>query len=424
MTNVKAKDLLERALEVTPRATQTMSKGYQMWCLDDDFPIFIESGKGCRMKSVDGQDFIDTMCALGPSILGYCNKEVDAAIKKQLSRGIIFSLPSPLEVELGELLCEIIPCCEKVRYCKNGSDAVSGAIRAARSYTGKDHILCFRGGYNGWSDSIACASQRPYGIPETLAQFVDFFEYNNLQSLEEKLETGKFACVLMEPVSLEVPKKGFLESVRNLCNKYKVVLIFDEMITGFRWSLGGAQEYYGVTPDLACFGKAVSNGMPLAFICGKNEYMKEFEHVFFSATYFGEALSLAAAVATIKEMKSKNGRIHKHIWRQGERIKQKFLECCKKFEVDAEVLGAVTRINFKFNHKDEVGVRDLFHKEMIKRGVFIGIQVYATWATKKRDINTVLSAMEESLEIVGAAIKEDKLDEYLDGQRSMVIFKR
>jgi len=422
MSNNKAKDLLKRALKVTPRATQVMSKGFQMWCLDDNFPIFIESGKGCKMKSVDGQIFIDTMGALGPNILGYCHRKVDTAIKKQLSKGIIFSLPSPLETELGELLCEVIPCCEKVRYCKNGSDAVSGAIRAARSYSDKDHILCVRGGYNGWSDSVAAASQRPYGIPGVLAQFVDFFEYNNLRALEEKLETNRFACVLMEPVSLEAPKKGFLEGVRELCDKYKVVLIFDEMITGARWALGGAQEYYGVTPDLACFGKAIANGMPLAFICGKDEFMKEFEHVFFSATFFGETLSLAAAIATIKEMQNK--KVHKHIWRQGRRIRRKFLECCKKYEVNAEVLGLAPRMNFKFNHEDEVGVRDLFHKEMIKRGIFIGIQVYATWATKKKDIDVVLSAMDESLEIVGKAIKENRVDECLGGKRSMTIFKR
>lgn len=422
MANNKAKELLKRSLKVTPRATQTMSKGFQMWLLDEHFPIFIESGSGCLIKSFDGEEFIDTMGSLGPTILGHCDRDVDKAIKEQLKKGITYSLPSPLETELAELLCEVIPCCEMVRFCKNGSDAVSAAIRMCRAYMKKDYILRPKGSYSGWSDSVACATERNYGIPKMLAEFVKEFDYNDLEDLENKLKTGIYACVLMEPVSLEAPKEGYLRGVRDLCDKYDTILVFDEMITGFRWALGGAQEYHGAIPDLACFGKAVANGMPLSFVCGKSEYMNALEYVFFSATFFGEALSFAAGIATIKKMQKKG--IFKHIWTQGNRVKRTFTKYCRDFGIDAEAIGEPPRLNFKFNYDDSIAVRDLFHKEMIKRGIFIGIQFYVTWATKKKHIDKVLEAMKESLEIVSHAVKEQKLDEYLGGQRSMVIFKR
>lgn len=422
MSNKKAKELLDRANKIIPRGTQTMSKGADMWVIDESFPIMAKRGKGCMMTSVDGVDFIDTMGALGPNILGYCNRAVNKAVKDQFNKGVIFSIPSPIETELAELLCDVIPCCEMVRYCKNGSDAVSAAIRLCRAIKGKDYILHPNSGYHGWSDSIAAASQRPYGIPEVLGRYVHKFEYNNLADLEKKLKTQRYACVLMEPVSLDAPRPGYLQGVRELCDKYNTLLVFDEMITGFRWSLGGAQEYYDVVPDLATFGKAVSNGMPLSFICGKEKYMKALDYVFFSATFFGETLSLAAAIATIKQLQNK--KIFEHIWKYGNIIKKEFKKYCDGLGVDAEVLGMAPRLNFKFNHEDEVGVRDLFHKEMIKRGIFIGIQFYTIWAMKKRHIDQILQAMRESLEIVAKALKENKLDEYLGGQRSMTIFKR
>lgn len=420
--NTKAKELLKRAEKIIPRKTQTMSKASDMWVIDDDFPIYVESGNGCLIKSVDGVEFIDCMGSLGPNILGHKNKKVDAAVREQLKKGVIFSLPSPLEVELSELICEVVPSAEWVRFAKNGSDAVSCAIRACRHLKQKECILMPSSGYAGWSDSIASASQRPYGIPKALGRFVDKFEYNNVADLEEKLKTGKYACVLMEPVSLDAPKENYLKDVRELCDKYDTILVFDEMITGFRWALGGAQEYYGVTPDISCFGKAVSNGFPLSVVCGKRECMSAFDDIFFSATYFGETLSLTAAVATIEQLKNK--KVYKNIWKNGNKVKREFKKYCDMYKVSAEVLGEAPRLNFKFNYDDEVGVRDLFHKEMIKRGVFVGIQFYVIAAMKKHHIDKILSAMREALEVVGKAVNENRLDDYLEGQRSMIIFKR
>lgn len=422
MPNIKAKELLSRAVEVMPRACQTMSKCYMMWPMDDTFPIYVESQDGCVFTSVDGEQFIDMMGGLGPNFVP--QKIVNKEIMTQLKKGISFSLSTPLEVELAELVKETVPCAEMVRFCKNGSDAVTAAVRIARSYAKKDYLLMAAGGYHGWGDQFCAVSQRDYGMPKAFKEFVDTFEYNNVKDLEEKLKTGKYAALIMEPVSLEEPKKGFLKKVRELCTQYNTILIFDEMITCYRWALGGAQDYYGVVPDITTMGKAAGGGMPLAFVAGKKEYMKELEQVFFSATYFGESLSLAAGIATIKELKKNKDKIYPHVWRQGKRFKKAFLTKCKELNIDAEVLGMAPRMNLKFNHEDATGVRDLFHAEMMKRGVFMGIQVYVTWATKKKHIDKVLQAMNESLEIVADAIHNKGLDFYLHGQRSMQVFKR
>lgn len=422
MSNIKAKELLNKAITLMPRACQTMSKCYMMWVLNDVFPIYAESQDGCIMTSVDGDKFIDMMGALGPNFVS--QKIVNKAILEQLKKGIAFSLSTPLEVELATLVKECVPCAEMMRFCKNGSDAVTAAIRIARSYTKKEHLLMAKGGYHGWSDQFCAVSERDYGMPKIFKEYVDTFTYNDAIDLEEKLKIGKYAAVIMEPTSLEEPKKGFLEKVRELCTQYGALLIFDEMITCFRWALGGAQEYYGVIPDITTMGKAVGGGMPLAFVAGKREYMMELEQVFFSATYFGEALSFASGIATIKELKKNKDKIYKHVWRQGKRFKREFDSKCKELEINACVLGMAPRMNLKFNYEDAIGVRDLFHQEMIRRGVFMGIQIYVTWATKKKHIDKVIQAMNESLEVVADAVHNNKLDFYLDGKRSMQIFKR
>lgn len=422
--NKKAKEILKRAEAIIPRAAQTMSKAPSMWVMDDVFPIFAESMDGCIVTSVDGDEFIDMIGGLGTNFLAPNNEAVVEAVCAQMKKGINYSLPSALETELAEMLRDIYPCCEQVRFAKNGSDAVSAAVRLARSYSRKDYILSILGGYHGWSDSIAAASQRNYGIPSCLGELVDKVEYNDLEAMEERIKTGKYACVLMEPVSLYEPEEGYLQGVRDLCDKYDTILIFDEVITGGRWALGGAQEYYDVTPDLATVGKSMGSGAPISAIIGKEKYMSEFNHIFFSATYFGETLSLAATIATLKEIQKHKDEIYKHVWEQGTRLINTFNSKCKELEFDAHIVGLAPRMTFKFNHEDEVGVRDLFLQQMMHRGILCVTAIQTTWATKKHHIDMVIRAMEESLEVVANAIKTNTIDDYLKGQRSAVIFQR
>ena len=425
--NEVVKSLIERATSLfTGAASQVMSKSYKMWVHDGefDFPGFAESERGCMMKCVNGKTYINMMGHLGAGILDADDRDVKRAIREQLDRGIVFSLPSTVEVELGELMREVVPNCESMRFCKNGSDATSAAIRIARSYKHRDHILMPRTGYHGWSDSFAAVGTRDYGIPEAFKPFIEFFDFNDTVLLEEKLSTGKFAAVIMEPVSIDEPKPGYLQQVRELCDQYDSLLIFDELVTGFRFALGGCQELYGVNADLMTFGKAMSNGTSIACVCGKREYMKELENVFFSATYFGECLSIAGSIATIKKLRKLKDKVYPHIWRQGNRLKRAFNRECKALGLDAEMVGMAPRLNAKFNHTDPGLIRDLWHQEMIKRGVFIGLQIYTTWAVKKKHMDQVIEAMKASLKVVAEAIQTGDPEEYLDGKRSEVIFKR
>jgi hypothetical protein len=220
----------------------------------------------------------------------------------------------------------------------------------------------------------------------------------------------------MEPVSIEEPKSGYLKAVRELCDKYRVILVLDEMVTGFRFALGGCQELYGVDADLICLGKALSNGTALAAICGKKEYMKEMENIFFSGTYFSECLSIACSIATMKKLKRIGNKVYPHIWRQGNRIN-------KGLGIDGCMIGLAPRLNVKFGNGDQL-IKDLWHQEMIKSGVFLGTQIYVTYATKKKHVDAFMSAVEASLTVVKKAIDSGSVGSFLEGNRSQQVFKR
>lgn len=297
----KSNALYERALQTIPLASQTFSKSASQYVRGVS-PLFLEKGKGCYVWDIDGNKYIDYVSGLMPVILGYCDADVDNAIKKQLKKGISFSLSTALEVTLAEILVDIIPCAEMVRFGKNGSDVTSAAIRLARAYTKRDRVaVC---GYHGWHDWYIGTTTRDLGVPEAVKALSLTFQYNHIESLEKILKQypTDIAAIIMEPVAGEEPKEGYLQEVRRLATRYGCVLIFDEIVTGFRVSLGGAQAHYNVTPDLACFGKAMANGMPISAIVGRKVIMKEMENIFFSGTFGGETLSIAAAIATISKL--------------------------------------------------------------------------------------------------------------------------
>jgi len=295
-----------RALATIPLASQTFSKA-AMCTVEGAAPLFLDRGDGARVWDVDGNVYIDYVLGLLPVVLGYRDPDVDAAIIAQLDKGIAFSLATELEADLAERLVDLIPCAEMVRFGKNGSDATSAAIRLARAYTGRDKVaLC---GYHGWHDWYIGTTARHLGVPKVVRALSATFPYNNPDALETllKLEPDEFAAVILEPVALDEPAPGFLKAVRELCDRYGVVLVFDEIVTGFRIDLGGAQAAYGVVPDLAAFGKAMGNGMPISAIVGRRDIMRLMDDIFFSGTFGGEALSLAASVATVDKLKSEKG---------------------------------------------------------------------------------------------------------------------
>jgi len=412
--------LWDNAIRLMPRGTQTMSKCPDQF-VDGVYPKFVKSGKGAYLYGLDGKKYLDYMCALGPIILGYNHPSTNKAIKKQLKNGIIFSWPILLEQELAQLVSDVVPCAEQVRFCKNGTDADLAAVRIARSYTGKEKILKPGGGYHGWGDWHAI-TMRPQGIPSCLKNLIDEFQYNNLESLEKLLKNGDVAGVIIEPQALTSPEPGFLEGVRALCTKYKAVLIFDEVVTGFRWSLGGAQEYFGVTPDLCCMGKAVANGMPLGIIAGKKEYMNELNNVFFSMTFGGEALSLAAAIATIKELQTKD---YGHIWELGDMLNKGIKGAAKKYNLDVIFAGSAPRHNLTFNpetYSDTDGLKYLFYQEMVKQNILFPNVIYINFSHTKKDIQKTIDAANKAFEFVSKNI--DNVEEVLEGKRGVDIFRK
>ena len=299
----KSMKFLERAERVIPLGSQTFSKSRTQYPYGVS-PHFIQRAQGSRVWDIDGNEYIDYVSSLASITLGYQDEDVTRAVREQLESGVIFSLAHPLETEVAELICEMVPCAEMVRFGKNGSDATAGAIRLARAYTERDRVaVC---GYHGWQDWYIGSTARKRGVPRATQDLTHAFAFNDLDSLQKVLEAhrGEFAAVILEPMNVADPLPGFLEGVKALAHAHGALLVFDETITGFRYANGGAQQLFGVTPDLATFGKGLANGYPVSAVAGRRDVMKLMEEIFFSFTFGGEALSLAAAKATLEKLRT------------------------------------------------------------------------------------------------------------------------
>jgi glutamate-1-semialdehyde aminotransferase len=365
----------EAAKKLIPGGTLGIRRPYNF--VEGEYPVFFEEGKGCRVVDVDGNEYVDYLCAYGPIILGYREEEVDEAVVARVrDKGFCFSLTQTVQNELAQKLIELIPCAEMCLFVKTGSDATTTAVRLARASADKAGII--RCGYHGWHDW--CVEVKG-GIPEKLYEDVYEFTYNDLDELEDLLKKhgDETAAVIMTPFGhplahpLEEPRPGFLEGVRDLTHKYGVVLIFDEIRSGFRMSMGGAQLYYGVTPDLSCFGKAMGNGYAVGVVCGKRNIMKAGEkEVFISSTFFPNSLGYVAALKTIEILERDN--VIGGIWDKG----QRFVEKVRKV-VDAHAVGAVLSgvppmfyITFQ-KDRDQLYKtrRRAFYTALIRQGVFL-----------------------------------------------------
>jgi glutamate-1-semialdehyde 2,1-aminomutase len=291
---IQSEEWLQRAEQTIPLGSQTFSKSRTQYPVGIS-PLYLQKGKGACVWDLDNNKYIDLVGALAAVTIGYLDKGMNRAIREQLKFGISLSLPSKLEAEVAEKIVEIVPSAEMVRFGKNGSDATSAAVRLARAYTGRDTILVC--GYHGWQDWFIGTTTRNKGVPRSVRDLAISFPYNDLEVFKNLIDMnrGKVAAVVMEPMNISYPNLGYLEEIRAITEKEGVVLVFDETITGFRFAKGGAQELFGVTPDLSTFGKGIANGMPLSAIVGKREIMKEMEEIFFSGTFGGELLSLASA---------------------------------------------------------------------------------------------------------------------------------
>jgi glutamate-1-semialdehyde 2,1-aminomutase len=391
------------ATKIIPLAAQTFSKSYLQY--PQPSPLFLSHGQGGEVFDIDGNAYVDLVSALLPNVLGYRDHDIDTAIRRQLSSGISFSLATSLEEELAQELVRLIPCAEAVRFGKTGTDVTTAAIRLARAYTGRDRVLIC-GGYHGWAD---WSVERNLGVPmgvRTLTERRQFGTY-----LASDYDFDQFAAIIVEPEG----NPEYLAYLREKCSQRGTVLIFDEVITGFRFDLGGAQKLYGVTPDLATFGKAMANGMPLSAVTGRRDIMAKFEppdNIFYSGTFFGETLSLAAGLATIRKLERED--ILPQLWRTGTK-----LTLGANALIDKHGLKDLIRLSGKpafvrvFFHDDKIAA--LFRKEMVASGTLITASHNICAAHGPSEIKRVLKSYDHALGVISEAILHDDIDERLGG---------
>lgn len=418
----KSDEYYQKALRLIPAVTQTLAKGPGQ-NIKGVAPKYLIKGKGSHVWDADGNEYLDYLMAIGPLSLGYAYHKVDEAIKNQLEDGISFSLMHPLEVDVAELINQVVPNAESIRYSKTGADITSAAVRVARAFTGRNKVLCC--GYHGWHDWYISVTDRNKGIPHALQDLTFTFNYNDIQSVKDSIDEDT-AAVILEPFVFEEPKNNFLHELREVCTANGTLLIFDEMWTGFRIAIGGAQEYFGIKADLACFSKAVANGMPIAILTGRNDVMSLLEKdVFFFTTFGGEALSLAAAKAAITELKEKD--VPAHLARQGRKLKDGYNQIASELGVSyTKCFGFDCRtiITFDAAAGNPLEMKSLVQQEMIKRGILWGGFHNMSFSHTDEDIEYTLRVYRDVLPILKKAVEENNVKGYLRGEPVEPVFRK
>jgi glutamate-1-semialdehyde aminotransferase len=426
LTLEKSKELLQRGYNVIPGASQTFSKGPSQWPRGMS-PNYLVRGKGAWVWDIDGNKYLDHLMALGPIILGYGCEEVNNVIKKQIDDGVVFSQMHPLEVEVAEKLVDIIPSAEMVKFFKNGTDATSAAIRVARAYTGREYVAYC--GYHGWHDWSIIHTSRAEGIPIFNKELAHAFVYNDISSLSYLFEThkDKFAAVIMEPIGVEIPLDGYLRSVKELCKKHGVILIFDEVVTGFRTHIGGYQALSGVIPDLSCFGKAMANGMPLAALVGHKDIMALFNSkLFVSGTFGGEAASLAACSKTIDILIRDN--VLAKIENYSQRLCRGILELVSKHKMKShlKLMGLPQRSVLIFKNEASASLlaqKTYFMQECIRNGLLYFCSHVPCFAHGQEELSFSLGMLDIAMEKFAKALSDGNLLEQLESDIIEPVFR-
>ncbi|MBN1555896.1 MAG: aminotransferase class III-fold pyridoxal phosphate-dependent enzyme [Phycisphaerae bacterium] len=439
LPNVTASNALyAQARERIPAATMLLSKRPELFA-PGAWPVYFKRAWGSKVEDVDGNVYTDFVGDVGATLLGRADPDVNAAVRNVIEHGNFCTQNYPGEIELTELLCDIIPCAEQVRFARGGGEADVVAIRIARGFTRKDRVaFC---GYHGWHDWYLSANLaddstldghllpglRPLGVPRPLAQTALPFQFNHLQSLKELLESrpGEFAAIIMEATRHHPPEKGFLEGVRKLADEHQAVLIFDEVVTGFRMSLGGAQEYFGVTPDIATFAKTISNGYPMAAVVGKKEIMRIVDEQFISSTYWTDAIGTAAALATIKKIRQ-TGAVE-YVWELGTELMNGLKEAISRAGIPADVQGwaPLSILAFQDENPDvAAAMKTLFVRGQLSRGFLSSAMHYMMTSHTREDIQAYLSACEKSMKEVKHSLDKNTLMEDIEHRPSRPLFKR
>ena len=408
-----------------PGGAHTYAKG------DDQFPEeapgFIARGKGCHVWDVDGNEFIEYGMGLRSVTLGHAFEPVVEAAYKQMRHGVNFSRPAKIELELAEAMLEIVDGADMVKFAKNGSDVTTAAVKLARAYTGRDLIaVCGDQPFFSTDDWFICSTEMNAGIPRAIIELTLKFRYNDLDGLRELFERypKRIACVLMEAEAMTPPADGYLAAVKELCEERGAVLVFDEMITGFRWHLGGAQKFHAVVPHLSTFGKAMGNGFAIAALAGKREIMRlgGLDHTqprvfLLSTTHGAETHALAAAMETLRIYREQN--VVEFLWKQGKRLRGLVNSSITENRLGDffKFLGRPCNLIFATLDQDRVpsqAFRTLFMQELIRRGV-IAPSFVVSFSHSDADIERTAQAVFEAHVIYRKALDEG-VEKYLEGR--------
>lgn len=427
----RSMELLEKAKGIIPACTQTFSKGPSQFVYGVA-PIYLEKGYGSHVWDVDGNEYIDLCMGLWPITLGYCYPKIVEAVRDQAEKGQTFSLMHPLEIEVSEKLIELNPWAEMVRFAKNGSDVTTAAIKVSRAYTGRDMIARCSTSYHGWHDWYICSTERNRGVPAFNKELCKIFDYNDIDGFRGLMDEygDQIACVIMEGVVVNPPNSLFLSEVERITHKHGALLIFDEVINGFRLAIGGASEFFNISVDLACFGKGMANGFPVSALIGKKDVMKLFEEsVFFSFTFGGETIGLAACKAAMDIIVA--DQVIEYVWNIGKRLNDGMREMIDHFDLEDIIVpkGYPVRTILQFMSPGDksvidLGIKSLFQQEVLKRGVLLAEYHALSYSHSAEDIDHILNTYGDAMRIVRDAINTNSVDKRLEGRPVEPVLRR
>lgn len=432
----KGIELWLKAKKIIPGGSQLFSKRSEQF-LPGQWPSYFKKAKGVEIWDLDGNKFVDmSFMGMGSCILGYADKDVNTAVKNAIEMGNMTTLNCPEEIELAELLLKLHPWADMIRYARTGGEAMAIAVRIARAYTEKDKIaFC---GYHGWHDWYLSANLgnernldghllpglKPLGVPRCLKGTAIPFNYNKIEELERIVEKNDIGVIVMEPMRHHKPRNNFLKKVRKIANEIDAVLIFDEISSGWRMTLGGVHKLFNIIPDIVVYGKAISNGFPMAAIVGKKEIMSVAQESFISSTYWSERIGPVAAMATINKLIEKN--VTTYLCKIGEVISNGWKKLAEEHELNINVLDAIpSLLAFTFENKTNQALNTLFTQEMLKKGFLATPKgVYMSFSHKKEHVEMYLECVNEVFSLIKKAIEDKKVYDLLEGPVAHEGFRR
>ncbi len=429
-------NLYKRAKGIIPAGTQILSKRPELH-LPGGWPSYYKKAKGCEIWDMDGKKYVDmSYMGIGACAIGYADPDIDKAVKKTIDNGIAATFNSPKELELADMLLELHPWADMVRYACGGGEIMAIAIRIARAKSGKDKVLFC--GYHGWHDWYLSSNLaddkaldghllpglKPLGVPRALKGTAMPFMYNDTEAFLKlaKKHKGEIGAVVIEGMRSYEPVKGFLETIRKVTKEEKIPFIIDEVSSGFRLTTGGAHIKLGIKPDMAAFAKALGNGYPIAAVIGKKEVMDVVEDCFISSTNWSNNVGFAAAIASLKKMKEKH--VVDHLIKMGKKVQDGWAKMAKKNGVNIHLSGFYAIGHFDFEYENPLVLKTLFTQEMLKRGFLATNAYYASYAHKTKHIKAYLEKCDEVFAIVAEAIKSGKPESYLEGNICHAGFRR